>query len=54
MAVCLTCKDGSTCDTCPDGYFLNTNTKICEICSDNCLTCEKGTANNLCITCKNS
>jgi hypothetical protein len=38
MLACLSCSNGITCDSCIDGYYLD-SASICLICPPNCTAC---------------
>ena len=35
---------------CPDGYYKNTDVWECQLCDDNCVTCDAGTDSD-CLSC---
>ncbi|EAR96156.2 REJ domain protein (macronuclear) [Tetrahymena thermophila SB210] len=47
---CRTCRDDSSCDSCIDGYYLNSNNK-CSPCDSTCQSCS-GPLNTNCQVCK--
>ncbi|KAL4461652.1 hypothetical protein ABPG74_016276 [Tetrahymena malaccensis] len=49
---CKTCSNSTTCDSCIDGYVLDSN-KQCQPCHKSCQTCD-GLLNINCITCANA
>ncbi|KAL4493393.1 hypothetical protein ABPG73_007200 [Tetrahymena malaccensis] len=50
--LCKSCSNGTTCDSCIDGYTLDSN-KQCQSCHISCQTCD-GLLNINCITCANA
>lgn len=47
---CKECLSKSVCETCGDGFILDTDTDLCTRCKGSCKTCDSSDA-DVCLTC---